>query len=103
MPLPSTRDAALKSMVTHAFMRGVGYMRFEDEMPAGPHDPARCSPPRGAPDRSRHLLKPPGAVPMTFTWIEREAAWARDGGLRMAFSAAYLSSHGWTYARPAPQ
>lgn len=101
MPSRSTRERAAASPTTHAFQPGRrGYVAF------GPHEallpgPLRevCAAEAEPADCSRHLLRPPGGgEPLQFTWYVAETAWCRYGGKRLGFTAAYLGSHGWTYA-----
>jgi hypothetical protein len=102
-PRPSTRALALASRVTHSFHIGMGH--FDHRAP--PPMPAirrglghECDPPTATPDESPHLLLAPGSArEMRFLWVAREHAWERPGGIRMAFTAAYLAAHGWKYAR----
>ena len=110
----STQVQAHASPTTHAFRRGVGYLEYapNDELlkrrrdlalHAGPHGEAACDPPANTPTGSQHLLKPPGGhAPMVCSFVSRPAAaWMplhRDGK-RLAFTAAYLASHGWKYLR----
>ena len=107
-PKVATREQAMRSMTTHAFHRGIGFVDHGAPLPTpraavpGGND---CRPAGGAltPDGSLHLIAPPGqdAVPMLFQWVAREQAWARQGGHRLAFACAYLAAHGWRYLRPA--
>lgn len=104
----STQSRALSAKTRHKFSPGLGYIEFEphEDPPHGAHPLSRCSPPPNAADRSIHLLLPPGgASPMAFRWVAAEKGWEvipdPSRGKRMAFTDAYLSSHGWTYARGA--
>lgn len=101
----STRDAAERSLCTHSFRPGRGYI---DHGAAPPIDGrpkkllADILPKTGKPqDGSRHLLLPPNATKgRMFQWVEAEEAWrqiGQMGGHRMAFKASYLAHHGWTY------
>lgn len=100
----SSYDRALQSKVTHRFVPGRGY--FEYSAPPLAYRPKPgveqvCMPKQGARDGSAHFLKPPGAgVPMVFRWVERERAWERAGGKRLAFTAEYLAHFGWRYVAP---
>ena len=95
-----TRAQALKNPTTHSFAPGVGYAHHPrppktnpGTMPTG-----LCSPSAGTPDGSKHVLSSPGGgAKLEFTWVALHSAWARSGGLRMAFTADYLSRAGWTY------
>ncbi len=104
MARPSTREAALVDPTRHAFIRGGGYIAFEDhEQSQLVHGPLMksCDPPVGTQDKTPHLLAPPnGALPMSFMWLKRQGVWMRHGGNRLGFTARYLGSHGWTYVRP---
>lgn len=96
----STKTAATVKPTRHSFRPGIGYVLHDTEnpKPMGKDAQNLCSPPAVAADGSPHLLTPPGGgKPMAFLWVSKSAAWARMGGKRMAFTAVYLSSHGWRY------
>lgn len=96
----STAQRAGKSLVTHWFRPGGGYVDYgvEPERRGAPiAGEAACLPPTGTPDRSIHMLRGAGGAAIRMMWIEREKAWARSGGIRMAFKASYLAHYGWSY------
>lgn len=110
----STGAQAQASLTTHQFRRGKGYYQFAPNhellryaphlaLHNGPKRDGKCVPLDGAKDRSVHWLRPPGGhQPLMCCWIAAEKAWmplTRDGK-RIAFTADYLASHGWVYARP---
>ena len=95
----SSREAAMSSKTTHSLVAGKGYVRhdFPPELRAEPLAPP-CLPAADALDGSHHLLKSHhGGAALVFTWVKREVAWERPGGNRLAWTAAYLGTHGWTY------
>lgn len=111
----STSTQAQASLITHQFRRGHGYFEFAPNsellrraphlaLHNGPKRDGKCLPPDGTSDRSIHWLRPPGGhQPLMCAWIASEKAWMptmRDGK-RMAFTAEYLASHGWTYLKAA--
>ena len=98
------RSTAMASRTAHVFVPKLGYLHAGPlampKVAQGGADSA--SPAAAAVDGSRHILKAPDGGPeLAFTWIAREKAWERYGGRRMAFSAAYLAAHGWSYVTPA--
>ena len=98
------RDKAMASPTTHYFRQGLGYFNLA-EPPAMPTirrgGPDQCMPPKGTKNGSAHLLSPPNSIRlMEFSWVAKERAWMRYGGIRMAFSAEYLAAHGWQYKQP---
>ena len=98
----STRAAAMASKTTHSVVQGHGYVQhaFPPVLRAVPLAPP-CNPPPGAMDGETHMLCPPnGGEALAFTWVARELAWERPGGNRLAWTAAYLGSHGWSYGGP---
>lgn len=101
--LNSTRERAMTAQVDHRFVPGLGYLVAgpSDALPKGTNPVNRCTAPTRPETGSAHRLNPPGGgMPIVFYWVATEAAWARPGGFRMAFTAAHLSSHGWTYDSP---
>ena len=99
----STREQALKDRASHQFQLGVGYVKLAPPPLPTTHKgrPGDCDPPKATKDGTFHLLSVPGgSMSLEFEWIETEKAWARFGGNRMAFTAAYLAAHGWKYSRP---
>lgn len=99
----STREAAQAAQTQHQFVAGLGYLAAGpgDVLPKGTAPAGRCIPPTRPENGSAHRLMTPGGVDhMVFYWVTAEQAWARPGGKRMAFTADYLSSHGWTYDGP---
>ena len=100
-----TRAQALKSPTMHRFIPKIGYVHYSrpPKSVPGQFPPDRANPPAGTPDGSRHFLAVPGGgvAKMAFTWVASQGAWARPGGLRLAFAADYLSRAGWGYAGPA--
>lgn len=97
-----TDKAARRAQTTHAFVPGRGYFSL-GALPLPAHaKPAHMALPRLLADASTHFLTPPhGGEALEFTWVAAEQAWARYGGHRMAFTATYLASVGWTYDRAA--
>lgn len=97
----STRERALSSQTTHSFRMGHGYIDHAASLRPGQFK-GSCHPAPGAPDGSRHVLRAPHGDTKVFAWVKKEAAWAGmpGKGHRMAFSADYLASHGWTYQGP---
>ncbi len=100
----SSRDRAEKSLVTHSFRPGQGYIDHGTEMPISglPKAPeVVCLPADDTADGSAHYLAPAGTkTRIRMTWIKAERAWAAFGGRRMAFRASYLAHHGWKYIGP---
>ena len=100
----SNRTNAVKAKVHHRFVRGIGYIKYASHPKLYARVAGReqnCTPPIGTKDNTAHFLKiPGGGSTMVFTWIAKEQAWERLGGLRMAFTAEYLAHHGWMYAGP---
>lgn len=101
----STAAQAESALTAHVFRPGLGYTEFAPHL-ALKHGPVRggnCKPAKDAPPRSEHRLKPPGGhAALVCAWVPAEQAWRplhRDGK-RMAFTADYLASHGWTYLAP---
>jgi hypothetical protein len=106
IPSQSTRDRAARSLLTHAFAPGQGYIDYGYPPPV----PVRsgtggneCLPAKGAPDGSYHMLRAPKSEPMVFVWVAGERAWGRMGGHRLAFTPEYLGLNGWSYVRPATE
>ena len=95
---------AVLKKTEHRFMPGEGYYHL-GPLPTPPVVSRKgkgdeCNP-HNAKDGSLHFLLSPGKeVALEFTWVEKEQAWERHGGHRMAFPASYLAMHGWTYQRP---
>ena len=90
----------MAAKTAHSLAPGQGYVRhdFPPALRAVPLAPP-CLPPGTTEDGSAHRLQPPhGGPALTFSWIKRELAWERPGGNRLAWTAAYLGAHGWTYA-----
>ena len=113
----STQAQAHASPLTHAFRRGIGYQEFAPNsellqrrpdlaLKAGARRDCNCIPPDNTPANSKHLLMPPGgAPPIECTYLARDKAWmppVHRAGKRMAFTADYLASHGWTYLGSLP-
>jgi hypothetical protein len=104
MPSVVTRNQAVKSLLTHGFQSGVGYVDYGASlrMPLHPQPGGNdCLPVRGTLDGSYHMLKVGASIPMPFVWVAKERAWGRMGGHRLAFTPEYLSHNGWSYVRPA--
>ena len=101
------RSVALKSPIRHQLVPGLGYVAHEDEPELGPqyHGKKNCKPADGTPDKTMHLLRPPGGhPPMGMVWVQKDGAWASQmpgKGNRLAWSTAYLSKVGWEYVGPA--
>lgn len=102
VPRDSSFAKALGAMTRHSFAPGRGY--WEHDSPpiiySGPAPAPQCDPPPGTPDGGKHVLQF-GDAKVVFTWIAAERAWHRYGGLRLAFSAEYLTRSGWKYVGPA--
>jgi hypothetical protein len=99
----TTQAAALSDPASHRFVPGTGYVRYaaSPKVIPGLHPVGRATPPANTLNGSPHLLiSPGGGVAMAFTWVVKPGAWARPGGLRMAFAADYLSRAGWVYVGP---
>ncbi|MFZ1011184.1 MAG: hypothetical protein WAN65_30375, partial [Candidatus Sulfotelmatobacter sp.] len=111
----SSRDRAKTAAVAHQFRPFAGYFEYGETMQKlhdrgrfkKPHPylvkghlDGKCEAPQGSAAGSKHLLLPPGGhPPIMFSYIPADKAWMplnRDGK-RMAFTAAYLGSHGWRY------
>lgn len=97
----STKAEAARSLTTHAFYPGRGYVDY-GVAPSYPDQPLQatnaCDPPAGTLNSSQHVLKAPtGPVSYPFTWVASERAWLRASGNRMAWAATYLAAHGWSY------
>ena len=98
-----TQAEAMADPTNHAFAPNVGYLRAVKPLPPGPVTGGSCAAPGAIAHGSRHLLQPPGgAKPVVVTWHEPARAWLAVGGRRLAFTPAYLASHGWTYRGPMP-
>jgi len=103
MAIRSDQQRAHASKTTHSFHPGDGYVEHEahEALPRGPHVGKKCEPDAPAKNGSTHLLWVPGKHKMlAFAWVAAEQAWERRGGRRMAFTAAHLGEHGWTYGQP---
>jgi hypothetical protein len=106
MPAIVSRDRAMRSLITHGFSPGVGYIDYGAPLPvpswhgqsANGND---CRPTAGTPNGSYHMLKVGMSEPLVFVWVAREHAWGRMGGHRLAFTPQYLAANGWAYIRPA--
>jgi len=97
----SIQAFAAGAQTAHSYHPGFGYVKHDIPLDPGPHR-RQCLAPQTIVNGSAHLLSPPGGPPaIRFVWVEAEQAWARSGGIRMAFTAGYLGSHGWTYTGPA--
>lgn len=100
----SDRRAALAQPSLHRFVPGMGYMKVTPR-PHGRQAGGSCTPPRAAANASLHLLLPPnGAEPVKMIWNQRDQSWSAEhmmAGNRMAWTALYLASHGWSYIGPA--
>jgi hypothetical protein len=103
LPSQSTRERAVRSLLTHAFAPGQGYIDYGAPPPLRGLVPAAMSalPAKGTADGSYHMLRAPKSEPMVFVWVAGERAWGRMGGHRLAFSPEYLGLNGWVYVRPA--
>ena len=99
--MKSSRAEAATSPTTHSFHRGYGYVRHPSVPAMGLGPMADCDPPAQTAAGSAHRLgSGRGGAELVATWHPGERAWLRDGGARLGFTAAYLSSHGWTYLGP---
>lgn len=99
VPRDSNQVRAASAMTRHSFAPGRGY--WEHDQPPILHNQGapvaqRCDPPAGTPDGTKHTLRF-GSVDLVFTWVASERAWHRHGGLRLAFTADYLTREGWEY------
>lgn len=101
--MKSDRTAAMRDRTAHAYMAGVGYIRVgTPPMPAIPVDDARaCLPPPPVASNTDHVLQPPSGPTMVMTWGGMEWIPPLGKGKRLAFTAAYLAAHGWSYVGPA--
>ena len=101
VPKDSDQRRAHQAMTRHSFAPGRGYWEHGGPpvIHTGPAPAPQCDPPLGIADGSRHFLAK-GGKRLPFTWVAAERAWARPGGLRMAFTAEYLTREGWKYAGP---
>lgn len=95
-------DAAVKARTTHQFLPGQGYFKVNalKNKVGGPTD--KASPPQPVADKSEHVLQMPGGDTKTMRWVATEGAWEStkpEPARRMAFTAEYLSSHGWKYVK----
>lgn len=104
IPSQSTRERAVRSLLTHSFAPGVGYVDhgyppcISLRQVRGGNE---CLPAKDAADGSYHLLRAAKSEPMVFIWVAGERAWGRMGGHRLAFTPEYLGLNGWSYVRPA--
>jgi len=98
----STAERASASPTTHALVPGRGWVEYGpgEVLQYGPRAKNRCASKQPPANGSWHTLKSPGGNRLNFSWHAAERAWVRHGGIRMAFAAEYLSSHGWTYVGP---
>ena len=96
----TTKQVALSDLTRHSFKAGLGYIEHDSTpLPLGIFPQDKCLPPNSVFDGSAHYLKPPGGGPSkVFFWAATKKVWSRSGGRRLAFTATYLSSHGWAYA-----
>jgi hypothetical protein len=104
MPFQSTRERAVRSLLTHSFAPGVGYVDHGYPPPVPVrfrHGGNECLPAKGTADGSYHMLRVGNSEPMVFVWVAGERAWGRMGRHRLAFTPEYLGLNGWTYVRPA--
>ena len=91
---------------TRHSLKSAGFFEHgpDEDMRLGAAGMPAVLPPYGTADNSLHLLQPPlGNPPITCRWLMQHQAWAPEGvrpGHRLAFSAAYLGSHGWSYSGP---
>lgn len=104
MPSQSTHERAVRSLLTHALDRELGFIDYGFPPPV----PVRsgmggneCLPAKDAANGSYHLLRAPKSEPLVFVWVAGERAWGRMGGHRLAFAPEYLGVNGWVYVRPA--
>ncbi|MDE2105058.1 MAG: hypothetical protein KGL39_47910 [Patescibacteria group bacterium] len=102
----ATREAALADPVNHAW-NGQGYWRL-GSLPLGGAGRYPALPlPDDPPDGSLHLLHAPQGIDVPFQWLSGQRAWLKypltPHGKRMAYTPAYLGSHGWTYRGPMPE
>ena len=54
-------------------------------------------PPPSAGNGSRHILRSPHGVALTFTWLPGVRGWSREGGNASHWTAEHLSASGWRY------
>lgn len=98
----STQARAAANPATHSFRIGLGYMEHPTILKPGPFR-GLCMPAAGAVSDSQHILVSPHGATKVFAWVAKHLAWHNpvpSKGHRMAFTAAYLGSHGWTYQGP---
>jgi hypothetical protein len=99
----STQDQAALSKTTHSFHPGMGYFDWGCSPPltgTPVHSANKCQPKAGTAEGSHHMLLSGGGRLIRMAWVAREQAWERGGGIRMAFTCAYLAHHGWKYQGP---
>ena len=96
----TTQKTAEADPTRHAFMAGLGYVYL------GAPENGTATTEFGAPttlaDGARAYLVN-GAAKVAFTYRSSTAAWWPDSrtGTRLAFTSAYLASHGWSYGESA--
>lgn len=97
-----TQKEALANPAAYSFRKGLGYVQHDrTPQPNGKYPIDKCTPPANTVDGTFHLLIVPGSEnTLAFAWHKATNSWARTGGRRLGFTAAYLSSHGWTYYGP---
>ena len=111
--IPTSRYHAIRNLRAHAFALGHGYLAFAPhEFPIFGPVSALLDAPVGAEDGSVHLLQPPsGGIPLRFQWVMIERAWTPypvpdilspghwpiTHRRPLAYSSAFLGSHGWSY------
>lgn len=100
------KETAELDPMNHYFQEGLGYV-YGGPLPqgrvAGPSVGilSSANPPLGTMDGTLHTLIAPNGAPMCFVWVQQHQAWKKQmghtKGRRLAFSANYLTSHGWCY------
>lgn len=89
----------------HSFRPGTGYVYLGQPSLPQHAQPRQMVLPANLVDGSIHWLTQPGsASDRMFVWLAAHRAWRPYGGVagnRMAHTADYLASVGWTYSRKA--
>ena len=94
------REAALEVEDQVDFIPGIGYMHVgtPDLRRPAIHTPIACTPSDTVEDMDKVELLAPSGAKIKFFWIKEKALFRviqAGKGNRVAFSPAYLASHGW--------
>lgn len=99
------RKAALKDKMSHALIKGVGFVNF-GPLPQPNNGKPPVHPSQGAPQGSLHWLNAPlSPNPVLMKWDGSHWEHPHNpmAGNRLGWTATYLGAHGWTYKEPFTQ